>query len=36
MTIGDGAADHRTNQGVGEIVHPYTMRDDLAVRPEQS
>ncbi len=32
MTIGNGAADHCTNQGVGEIVHRYTMRDDLAAR----
>jgi hypothetical protein len=35
MAIGDRAAECSAEEGVGEIVHAYTMRDDLAGRPGQ-
>ena len=30
---GDGASQHGADQGVGEVVHGYTMSPDLASRP---
>jgi hypothetical protein len=35
MTVGDGSAECRADQGVRKVVHPYTMVCDLAARPVQ-